>query len=151
MNVGLVFGIIFAAIVIGFLFFFGFKYINEMFGVNCEAVLGDQIIKLRNQVGKTFQLSMGATQEYELIVPGCIEKICFVNPDDPSSYGNWETNNVINRMILAYKYNMIVFNKDKTFKGYGIKHLTTEYNFCVSSKKTLLLSNDGSFVVVKLP
>ena len=150
MEVGLVFGIIFTAIIIGFLLFFGFKYINEMFGVNCEAVLGDQIIKLRDRVGDTFQLSMGATQEFTLIVPNCIEKICFVNPGDPSSYGNWETNNVINNMILAYGYNMIVFNEDKTFNGHKIDHLTTEYNFCVSSKKNLLLKNDGSFVVIEL-
>lgn len=151
MNVGLVFGIIFAAIIIGFLLFFGYTYINEMFGVNCEAILGDQIIKLREQVGRTFQFSLGATQEFTLTVPACIEKICFVNPDDPSSYGNWETNNVITRMILTYDYNVIVFRDDQSSGGHVIDHLTTEYNFCVSSKKTLLLKNDGPFVVVKLP
>jgi len=151
MNVGLVFGIIFTAIIIGFLLFFGFKYINEMFGVNCEAILGDQIIKLREQVGKTFQLSLGATQEFALTIPSCVEKICFVDPDHPGSYGNWETNNVLTRMILQNRYNMIVFNKDQTFNGYVTDHLKTEDNFCVSSKQTLLLKNDGSFVIIKLP
>ncbi len=151
MNVGLVFGIIFAAIVIGFLLFFGFKYVNEMFSVNCEAILGDQIMKLKDQVSKTFHLSMGSTQEFVMIVPSCVEKICFVNPEDPSSYGNWETNNVLTRMILVNKYNLIVFDRDKTFSGYRIDHMRTDYNFCVSSKKTLILRNDGSFVVISLP
>lgn len=151
MNVGLVFGIIFTAIVIGFLLFFGFKYINEMFTVNCDAILGDQIIKFRDQVGKTFRLSLGASQEFTLIVPSCVEKICFVDPESPDSYGNWETNNILTRMILQNKYSMIVFNKDRTFRGYEVDHLKAEYNFCVSSKQKLLLKNDGSFVAVKLP
>ncbi|NIO22560.1 MAG: hypothetical protein GTN38_00850 [Candidatus Aenigmarchaeota archaeon] len=149
MNVGLVFGIIFAAIVIGFLLFFGFKYINEMFEVNCDAILGDQIIKLRDQVEKTFQLSLGSSQEFILNIPSCTEKMCFVDYDDPSSYGNWETDNILTRMIIQNKYSLIVFDRDKNFEGYEIERLKPNYNFCVSSRKTLLLKNEGSFVNVK--
>jgi hypothetical protein len=149
MNVGLIFGIIFAAVIIGFLLFFGFVYLNDMINANCEAMMGDQLIKLREQVGKTFRLSLGATQEFEIIIPSCVEKICFINPEDPSSYGNWETSNAINIMVKSYGYNMIVFGKDQTFDGYKIEHLTAEYNFCIHSKETLLLKNDGSLVMVK--
>jgi hypothetical protein len=141
MNVGLIFGIIFAAVIIGFLLFFGFVYLNDMINANCEAMMGDQLIKLREQVGKTFRLSLGATQEFEIIIPSCVE--------DPSSYGNWETSNAINIMVKSYGYNMIVFGKDQTFDGHKIDHLTAEYNFCIHSKETLLLKNDGSLVMVK--
>jgi len=150
MNVGLVFGIIFAAIMIGFLLFFGFKYINEMFSVNCDAILGDQLIKFREHVSKTFQLSLGASQEFAFIVPSCLEKVCFVDPESPHNYGNWQTNNVLTRMIEQNKYNLVVFYKDGTFRGYRAEHMKPDYNFCMSSKKTLMLKNDGSFVKVKL-
>jgi len=149
MNVGLIFGIIFAAVIIGFLLFFGFVYLSDMMNFNCEAILRDQIIKLREQVGKTFRLSLGASQEFELLIPQCIEKICFINPEDPSSYGNWQTSNAINIIVKSYGYNMIVFSKDQTFDGHKIDNLAAEYNFCIHSKETILLKNDGPLVMVK--
>jgi len=149
MNVGLVFGIIFAAILIGFVLFFGFNYINEMFDINCKATVGDQIIKIREITDKTFRLSLGAKQEYVLLIPPCVEKICFVDHEDPFSYGNWETNSVLTRLITENEYSVIIFEKDETFEGYVVDHLKPDYNFCVSSKKTLLLTNDGPFVMVK--
>jgi len=149
MNVGLVFGIIFAVILIGFVLFFGFNYINEMFDINCKATLGDQVIKIGEMTDKTSRLSLGAKQEYDLLIPPCVEEVCFVDYEDPSSYGNWETNSVLTRLITENKYSLMIFDKDGTFEGYEVDHLKPDYNFCVSSKKTLLLTNDGPFVAVK--
>lgn len=154
MNVGLVFGIIFAIIVMGFTLFFGFKYINEVMSLSCESQMGQQVTNLENGVESTLALSMDSVQKLKIIIPACIEKMCFVDPDYPeleSAEGGWAPDGFLTDFISRYKYNVVIIKSSGQIDGYEIDKFKPYINFCLTSTKTANLRNTGTIVEITLP
>lgn len=154
MDVGLVFGIIFAAIVIGLLVFFGFKYINEMISISCESQTQQQIENLKNVIKSTLALSRDAVQEFKIIIQSnCAPKICFVNPDDSGAYaeGGWVPNDFLTTMVSSYKYNVVIIKANGAIDGYKIEKFKPLVNFCITSTRDVMFRNSGKMVEITLP
>ena len=83
MDVGLVFGIIFAVIVIGALFVYGFDLIGGFFCTGNDAQTLKAVKNLETSVKDIYTLSEGSTTPFKLYLPGD-SRICFINPDDPN-------------------------------------------------------------------
>jgi hypothetical protein len=151
MNVGLLFGIIFAIIVLGFVMFFGYDYISKFLGISGEASLVQQILTLEGEVKDVFNLAMGSTKEFRITIPSNVGRVCFVNPENPESNpsGGWEMNVILTKMITSYQYNVLILDREGRFDdGKKIDHLIPNQNFCISSGKRLLLKNEGKFVSI---
>ncbi len=153
MNVGLIFGIIFAAIVIGFLLMFGMGSVTDLFNISGNAQLGQQVVNLQSKVESTFNLAYGSVQEFKFVLPPGVKKICFVDPDNPFSNpdGSWESNKFLDTYISRYSYNLLVFKGDDLPEGYVIKKLKPNQNFCMTKTRKITLKNLGSVVEVTLP
>ena len=153
MNVGLVFGMIFAAIVIGLLLLFGVKYFGEMSEAACESQMGQQITNLRNAVRSTLTLSKDSVQELRVIVSGCFEKICFVDPNHPEDYpeAGWDPENHVRLIVTNEKSNVIIYKSSGVVKGHKIEKFRPYVNFCMPSTKTVTLQNTGKLVEITLP
>lgn len=154
MNVGLIFGIIFATIVIILLLFFGFRYINEVMFLSCESQMGQQIVNLEKAVKSTLSLSMDASQKLKIIVPGCIEKFCFVDPRYPeitNTEGEWVPNEFITTFVSSYGYNIVIIKSNGEIDGHKIDKFRPYVNFCITSTNTITLRNTGTLVDATLP
>lgn len=153
MNVGLIFGIIFAVIVMGFLLFFGIQYFGEMTEAACKSQLGKQITDLENSVRSTLSLSQGSVQKLRLMVPSCYEKICFVDPEHPDRYpeGDWDPEEHVKLIARDEGRNVVVYKSSGLVKGYTMDKLKAYVNFCVSSSKEVSLVNTGRQVEITLP
>ena len=152
MNVGLIFGIIFAAIVIILLLFFGFKYINEVMVLGCESQLGQQITNLKKAVGSTLALSEGASQELRMLIPRCVERVCFVDPKHPEFKGEgWVPNEFTTKLVSRYGYNVVVIKSNGGVDGYKIDKLKPYVNFCLTSSDDVIIRNAGALVEIMPP
>lgn len=153
MNVGFIFGMIFAAIVIGLLLLFGVKYFGEMSEAACESQMGQQITNLRNAVRSTLTLSKDSVQELRVIVSGCFEKICFVDPNHPEDYpeAGWDPENHVRLIVTNEKSNVIIYKSSGVVKGHKIEKFRPYVNFCMTSTKTVTLQNTGKLVEITLP
>lgn len=153
MNVGLIFGIIFAAIVIGLVAFFGISYIGDMGNVSCMSQVGQQITNLEAAVRTTLSLSQGSSEEIRLIVPGCLDKFCFVDPehttDNPTD--GWSPEDHVEIMVRNEDGNVVIYNPSGTVDTYKIDKVKPYVNFCIESSEELVLRNQGTFVEVALP
>ncbi|MEE9323143.1 MAG: hypothetical protein V3U72_01230 [Candidatus Aenigmarchaeota archaeon] len=153
MNVGFVFGIILAIIIIGFLLFFGIKYIGEWSEMACESQMGQQITNLKNAVKSTLALSQGGSQELRITIPSCFEKICFVDPDHPEDYppGGWEPETHVRIIVVNEKNSVVICRPSGVVEGYKIDKFKPYVNFCMTSTKTVILRNTGTLVEITLP
>ena len=154
MNVGLVFGIIFAAIVIVLLLIFGGRYIQDIFVISCESQVGQRIVDIEKAVKSTYTLSQGSYQELRVMMPDCMEKVCFVDPDNPeldNPAGDWESSEFMTDLVSRYKYNVLMIRPSGGVDGYKIDKMKPYVNFCLTSTKTVILRNKGSLVDITLP
>jgi hypothetical protein len=154
MDTGLVFGIIFAAIVIILLMVFGFRYINEVFFISCESQTGQQIVNLENAVKSTLTLSQGASQNLKIIIPNCLERMCFVDPDHPEVEnigGGWSPDEFTATLVSRYGYNVVLVKSNGEIDGRQIDKFRPYVNFCITSSKEVTLRNIGTLVEITLP
>lgn len=154
MDTGLVFGIIFAAIVITLLLVFGFDYINKLFSISCDSQTGQQMINLKNVVKSTLTLSQGSSQEIKMLIPSCVQKVCFVDPQHPevdNSEWGWIPNDFLINMASRYNYNFIIIRNDGSIDGYEIEKLKPYVNFCLTSSRDVTIRNLGTLAEATLP
>jgi hypothetical protein len=155
MEVGLIFGIIFAAIVMGLLIFFGFRYISDMISISCESQVQQQAENLKNVAKSTLALSKDSAQEFKIIIQSnCVSRMCFVNTDNPQVENNewgWIPSEFLTTMVSRYGYNVIITRPDGAIDGYQIDKLKPSVNFCLTSTKEVTLRNAGKTVDVTLP
>ncbi len=154
MDVGLVFGIIFAAIVIILLLFFGFRYINEVMFLSCESQIGQQVINLEKGVESTLTLSMDASQKVKILVPNCIERFCFVDPNHPEieyEEGGWIPSEFVTKFVSSYGYNVVIMKSNGEIDGHKIEKFRPYVNFCITSTREVILRNIGTLVEATLP
>jgi hypothetical protein len=146
MNVGLIFGIIFACVLIGLILVFGFGQIQTIINTSSEASFEKTVLDLKNSVKQVYSLSQGSVQEFDLIFPGDVKKICFVNnPYQETS--TWKPDAIYTKLVESYGYNMFVITTGP--KGYKIENLSPSNNFCITKRTKLLLRNAGRYVDIE--
>ena len=153
MDVGLMFGVIFAVIFIGFLLAFGTGYITNFMNLNSEATMKQQVNSLKFSVKSASNLAQGSIEKIKLIVPSGYKKVCFVDPEYSLSNpaGNWESSEFLISMITKYKYNILIFGQDDLPEGDVIEKAKPYQNFCITSSRELILRNTGAIVEITLP
>ena len=102
MNVGMLFGIIFTIIVIAFVVFFGYEQISSFIGISSGASMSQQIEDFRDEVGNVNTLAMGSVKRFNFKVYAGVERVCFVDSEDPSPEpsNDWNPDNIIERSII---------------------------------------------------
>ena len=152
MEVSLVFGIIFASIVMGLIVFFGYNYINQMMTLSCQSQLGQQIENMKSTIKSTLTLSKGSAQEFDILLQSnCATKICFVDPEMASienEADGWMPDEFTAYFASRNKFNIIIFKPDKGMDGYEIAKLKPSANFCLTSSRKVIFRNTGVLVDV---
>ncbi len=150
MNVGLVFGIIFAIIVMGFLLFFGYSRIIEILELNEDVLIKKQMTDLEKTADRVFEMSMGTTQDFDFKFYKTINNVCFIDPENPDSNQamGWELDDYLKKLIDDGKYNMIIFINDMP-DGNNITHVLPLENFCIDKPGKLWLENKGTYVDIR--
>jgi hypothetical protein len=155
MDTSLVFGIIFASIVMGLLVFFGFRYISDMMSLGCESQTAQQMESLKSAVKSTLALSKGSVQEFKIIIQStCASKICFVdsqNPDVENRDGGWIPSEQSTYIVTRNGYNVLVYGNGDVMAGHAIDKFKPYVNFCVTSSRDVMLRNNGKTVEITLP
>lgn len=153
MQVGAMFGIIFALIVMAFVILFGTGQINNML---CTGSMGQTSKTIRNLeivVGDIQASGEGSGDIIRLSLPENA-RVCFVNPDNPSPsiLGDWmpDPNLFIEEEIQSNSYNMwIEYGCGVAGEGYDMHYVYTNSNFCAIKGDRLLLTNTGIEVSVQ--
>jgi len=149
MNIGMVFAIIFAVIVLGFVIVFGWQQIVNIMCLGNEAQTGKAIKDLETSAQSLYGKALGSSSVFKLAIPGD-SKFCFINSSNPRSNpgGGWRPDPVIERMIENNGYNLW-YSHCSGQSGYEINHLLVSENFCVRSGAELYLENIGSGVSIE--
>jgi hypothetical protein len=155
MNTGLIFGIIFAIIVIALLFVFGLGQIENIFCVSNVAQMNKVVKELEDATEDVFNLAEGSALPFKLSIPRNAQ-ICFVNASNPARENNWnpdpnEYSIILNR-IDAHGFNIWrIYGCGSHDPGYRIRHLRPADNFCAGLGTEVFLENVGHYVVVRKP
>jgi hypothetical protein len=155
MQVGAVFGMIFAIIVMAFLLVFGSDQIANIMCLGNVGQTSKSIKDLEKVVDDIQASGEGSSDTFRMRIPGNAE-VCFVNPDDPrpSISGGWlpdpELYPIIEQKIRTGNLNVWVeYNCGSVEPGYVMDYIVTDSNFCAASGETLLLTNLGIQVRVE--
>jgi len=158
MEVGMVFGLVFAVIVMGAIFLFGTGTFEKMICAGDVAQTTKALKDLETVVDKVQVLDEGSRQTFRMRLP-VNSKICFVDPDDPEPnlIGDWypKSDALIEEEIQSSRYNVwIDYSCGEGDRGYRMKYLITAEpgkpgNFCAESGDTVLLINRGIEVSVE--
>ncbi|MBU0953765.1 MAG: hypothetical protein KKA90_05120 [Nanoarchaeota archaeon] len=155
MNVGPVFGIIFALIALGLLLVFGFDQVMTIFSFNDEATILRQVESLEKSVADVYNLAEGSSKEFIVVIPKNT-KFCFLNvsePTKPSVIDGWLPGTITRYHLETptdplYGSNVWTDVNDVE-NGYKIGHLVSKINFCFTGKATAYLTNIGPAVLVE--
>jgi hypothetical protein len=148
----MLFALIFAVIVIGFVLAFGSGAIQELFCFSDNARSQKAFTEIRNLVeDNLYSKSRGSSEVYTLNIPSG-SSICFVNSSDPgiNLLGDWIPDPVHQSMIIENGFNVWrVFCGGEG--GYAIDHLKVlpEDNFCADTGADLYFENTGAWVTVE--
>ena len=137
MDTGLVFGIIFAIIIIGLLLVFGMEQIVNIFCITNTAQTNKAVKDMENAVDNVFNLGQGSAMPFQVSIPRNA-RICFVDPDNPIRMNNWNPSTdpdmyrIIMYRINASRSNMwITYGCGTNRNEYRVSHLRVSENFCV--------------------
>jgi type II secretory pathway pseudopilin PulG len=154
MDVGFIFGLLAAIIIIGLLLAFGVQYIGDMNRLQCDSQTGQIVIDIREAIEKVRTFSQGSVVELKLLVPGCKDRICFVDPSNPeveNKGDKWVPDEFLISFVQSGGYNVLIINPDGTVDGESISNLAPYVNFCIESSKSLNIKNLGRRVEISLP
>lgn len=146
MNVGMVFAVIFAIVVMGLVLIFGVDQIINIFCFANEAQTIKAIRDLETEVNNLYVLAEGASKQFDLRIPGDAE-FCFVNPSSPGAnlLKGWEPDPVVVSLITENGYNLW-YTHCTGQNGHNIAYLSPSDNFCMKSGVILYLENKGTYV-----
>lgn len=156
MNTGLVFGIIFAIIVIALLLAFGIEQIVNIFCMSNIAGADKSVKDLELAVEDVYNLAQGSAMPFKVSLSRNA-RICLINPDDPSPMNSWRPDandyqNWMKDMISDKDYNVwIQYGCGNSDDGYKIRYLRVTENFCVTGGTELYLENMGYHVEIDRP
>ena len=154
MDTSLVFGIIFAIVLISFLLVFGLGQISNVFCTTNTAQADKAVKDIESIVSETFLLGEGTSMPYKVAVSS-ETKICFVNHTRPGPVGSWnpditDRDFIIDEITLG-KYNVwIEYGCGQIGEGYRIRHMEIlTDNFCIQGYSDIYIENKGYFVTVE--
>ncbi|RLI96668.1 MAG: hypothetical protein DRO99_04090 [Candidatus Aenigmatarchaeota archaeon] len=155
METGMVFGIIFAIIMIALLLVFGMDQIVNIFCVSNTAQTNKAVKDLENAVEDVFHLAEGSAMPFKIAIPRNAE-LCLINYSNPSPMNNWNPDpdmyNIIRNRIQANQYNVWINYGCGTHEpGYRISYLRVSENFCVGLGEELYIENKGHYVSIEKP
>lgn len=147
MQVGAVFGLIFALIVMAFVLYFGSAQIVNIMCLGNTGQTSKVVKDLGNLVGDIQSSGEGSRDTFRMGIPSNA-RVCFIDPSDPSPSltGDWwpDPDLFIEEEIKANGYNTwIEYNCGSSDNGYKTDYAVTDSNFCTGSGDTLLLTNIG--------
>lgn len=160
MQVGAVFGLIFALIVMGFVLFFGSSQIANVMCIGSIGQTTKAVKNLEALVDDIQASGEGSSDTYRVNTAGNAN-LCFIDPDDPrpSISGRWlpdpDLYPVTEKKIQTGHYNVwIEYNCGNMEPGYIMDYVVTPFpgqpgNFCIGAGETLLLTNIGAEVRVE--
>lgn len=154
----MVFAIIFAIIVIGFIFALGFKQIEGFFCLGSNAQTSKAVKDIEAVVDEVFVLAQGSSKTYPLSLPSDT-KICFVEKDNPGPNPDrdpemtWDPDPLIIEEFLQnprsphYRSNLwIYFCGQPLGEGYKMAYLSPSKSFCAVGGHKLFIENKGASV-----
>jgi len=155
MDTGLVFGIIFAIIIIALLLVFGLEQIVNVFCVSNIAQADKAVKDLENAVENVYNLAEGSAMPFRVAIPRNA-RICLINHEDPSPMNSWNPDpnlyESIKYTIESKNQNVwIIYGCGTSDTGYRIRYLKLTENFCVSGGTELYLENKGYHVAIERP
>lgn len=147
----MVFIIIFAIIVIGFILVYGGGTIMDVFCIGNIAATDKSIKDMEHIVQEVYHFAEGSSQVFQLNLPRSV-KICFINSSSPESniIKGWKPDPVIEDIIKTEGYNIwIYYNCGNRDTGFKINYLSTSENFCITGSNKLYLENRGTYITVE--
>jgi hypothetical protein len=155
MNTGLVFGIIFAIIIIAMLLVFGLEQIVNIFCISNIAQTDKAAKDLEHEVENVYNLAEGSMVPFKVAIPRNA-KLCLIDPDDPSPQNSWvphpDLYDSMKYEIENKRYNVwLIYGCGTNDKGYKINYLETTENFCVKGGTELYVENKGYHVAIERP
>jgi hypothetical protein len=153
MQVGAVFGIIFALIVMAFVIYFGAGQIVNIICLGNTGQTAKSVKNLESMVDDIQAAGEGSSDTFSMNIPSNA-KVCFIDPNDPSPSitGDWlpDPNSFIEEIIKMEGYNIWIFyNCGESDGGHRMNYLVTDSNFCAKEGDNLLLTNIGIQVKVE--
>lgn len=154
MGVGMVFGIIFAIVVMIMLIVFGADIISTIFGMGSDAQLVKTIKNMQTVVDDLYYLPSGSGDYFTLNIPRDT-KLCFVNTTHPEPvyYADpkktWDPDIVFQRIIKEEGYN-IWYETSSGKSGGEIRRLSIAEgkSFCAVPGMEIYLQNVGGRVTI---
>jgi len=156
MNVGLVFGMIFTVIIIGFVIAYGTGMIGDIFCLTGSAETHKALIDIESMAEEVYNYGFGSSRVYSLALPSG-SKICFVDTDDPSTQVypirayNWVPTEA--QEIIISNLSRNIWYKDCN----GADYTTIERlqpadlkSFCAPGGTELYFENAGSIVEISV-
>jgi hypothetical protein len=152
MQVGAVFGLILALIVMAVVLFFGSGQIANIICIGNVGQTNNAIKNLESLVDDIQASAEGSSDTFRLSIPQNAE-VCFIDPEDPSIsvVNGWVPDDdmwpIIQEKILSQGYNVwIEYKCGNPESGYKMKYVVTpepgqKGNFCAGSGETILLTN----------
>ena len=148
MNVGLIFGVVFTLILIGFVLIFGGQGIMNLMNISGETKIYSDISTLEKEVSNLYSMSENSAKTITVHAENDV-KVCFVDPDRADITENgWVADGKYDFIAQHSRYNVFIIKKDG-FDGKTIKHLKPRHNFCIISRKTLTVINKGRYVDIE--
>lgn len=153
MQVGAIFGLIFAILVMAFMIFFGSGMLEDFICVGNVGQTNHVIQNLEGLIDDIQASGSNSRKQFIMNIPRNA-KVCFVDPENPGRniLGGWnpDPNLYIEEEIKAQGYNLwIEYNCGTNPPGHKLDYLVIDENFCVGSKEIILLTNIGIEVRVE--
>lgn len=152
----MIFALIFAIIMIGFIFVFAVPQIASFISIGGQAQINKMIKDIETKVDYIYWNAGYGSSEILTITLPSKTRICFINPYDLGDYYyaekwmDWRSDKAINVLIKKEGYNLWYYH-DGDQNGYKVKHLQLDenaHNFCIIGGMEIYLENEGDRVTV---
>ncbi len=160
MQVGMVFALIFAVILIGFVLAIGVPQLGALTSVGSQAQVQKAIHDIEDVVDNVYwNGAYGSSDILELALPSGT-RVCFIDTDNPSTasymeeWKRWKSDPAINAIIQAEenRFNLWYFyGSDQN--GYKVSHMKLDVNsdnFCAIGGVGIYFENKRDHVAVSL-
>ena len=151
MNIGMVFALLGAIILIAFLLAFGLEAIVGIFNVNEQAQVQKLISDLEDVVEELYYRAPGNSVLTELRMPQGT-RICFVNSSEnkvyPEKWKTWNPSQDIKDILDIDSYNIWYFWSIGD-EPYNIEHLVVPKSFCTIPGTEVYMENHGTYVTAE--
>lgn len=157
MNVGAVFGIITAILVIVFVILLGSGQISNMFSLGGIAQVNKAVLNFEEVVDDLYSAAQGSSDRYKFRIPETA-KVCFIDPEhpEPNLDSGWRPDptryNIIKNTIQLNNYNIWIEYGVNSGDNPGKRNskIYVGENFCAGPSDYVYLENTGTEVSVQL-